>query len=102
MCIFLRQDEKQQELLAKVKELEDKVTKYDKILPSLLDQAARQVPPIPKGEIRRTCAEIHATDVSISSGMQWIDPDGYNVGEIPIYVYCNMTTGKTKSIFLIA
>ena len=41
----------------------------------------------------RTCQEIRAADPSLPSGMQWIDPDGQGVGDDPIYVYCNMTTG---------
>ncbi|KAK4010430.1 hypothetical protein OUZ56_019574 [Daphnia magna] len=43
----------------------------------------------------RTCAELRAADSSLSSGMHWIDPDGLGVGDNPIIVYCNMTTGTT-------
>ncbi|XP_046459294.1 uncharacterized protein LOC124205820 [Daphnia pulex] len=86
---------KQQDLLKNVAELETKVKTLEKILPSIFDQIARKIPDIPMGEIRRTCAEIRAMDVSIPSGMQWIDPDGQGVGETPIYVYCDMTTGST-------
>lgn len=28
------------------------------------------------------------------SGMYWIDPDGLGIGDGPIYVYCDMKTGK--------
>lgn len=28
------------------------------------------------------------------SGMYWIDPDGLGIGVGPIYVFCNMATGK--------
>ncbi|KAK4011383.1 hypothetical protein OUZ56_020497 [Daphnia magna] len=28
--------------------------------------------------------------------MYWIDPDGQGVGDDPIYVFCNMTTGSTS------
>ena len=42
----------------------------------------------------RTCRELRAADPSLPSGMQWIDPDGQGVGDGPIYVYCNMTSGK--------
>lgn len=46
-----------------------------------------------KRGILRTCQEIRAAIPSLSSGMYWIDPDGQGVGDDPIYVYCNMTTG---------
>jgi hypothetical protein len=32
-------------------------------------------------------------DPSLPSGMHWIDPDGEGVGDDPIYVYCDMTSG---------
>ena len=41
----------------------------------------------------RTCGELRASDPSLNSGMHWIDPDGQGVGDDPIYVYCDMTTG---------
>ena len=42
----------------------------------------------------RTCRELRAANPSLSSGMQWIDPDGQGIGDDPIYVYCNMSSGK--------
>jgi hypothetical protein len=97
---FLQQNARQQDLLKNVAELETKVKRIEKVIPSILDHIARKIPDIPMGEIRRTCAEIRAMDVSIPSGMQWIDPDGKGVGETPIYVYCDMTTGKMNLCFL--
>jgi hypothetical protein len=47
-----------------------------------------------KSGIPRTCRELRAVDPSLSSGMHWIDPDGQGVGDDPIYVYCDMTSGK--------
>ncbi len=47
-----------------------------------------------KSGIPRTCRELRAADPSLSSGMHWIDPDGQGVGDDPIYVYCDMTSGK--------
>lgn len=44
--------------------------------------------------IRRTCHETRAANASLISGMYWIDPDGQGVGDDPIQVYCNMTTGN--------
>jgi hypothetical protein len=47
-----------------------------------------------KSGIPRTCREVQAADPSLSSGMHLIDPDGQGVGDDPIYVYCDMTSGK--------
>ena len=44
--------------------------------------------------IPRTCREAHLADPSLTSGMHWIDPDGQAVGDDPIYVYCDMTSGN--------
>lgn len=48
----------------------------------------------------RTCKE--ALDSGLpefkESGMYWIDPDGLGIGVEPIYVFCNMTTGKLNII----
>ncbi len=50
-----------------------------------------------KSAIFRTCDESRSVNPSLSSGMQWIDPDGQGIGDDPIYVYCDMTTGTTYS-----
>lgn len=50
--------------------------------------------PVLKSAVPRTCREARAADPSLSSGMYWIDPDGQGVGDGPIYVYCDMTSGK--------
>ena len=47
-----------------------------------------------KSGIPRTCRELRAANPSLSSGMQWIDPEGQGIGDDPIYVYCNMSSGK--------
>ena len=46
-----------------------------------------------KSGIPRTCRELRTADPSLPSGMHWIDPDGQGVGDDPIYVYCDMTSG---------
>lgn len=46
--------------------------------------------------IPRTCRDIRSSNPSFASGMYWIDPDGQGVGDDPIYVYCNMTSGTTS------
>lgn len=44
----------------------------------------------------RTCSEARTVDPSLSSGMYWIDPDGQGVGDDPIYVNCDMATGRER------
>ena len=46
----------------------------------------------------RTCREAHLADPSLTSGMHWIDPDGQAVGDDPIYVFCDMTSGIFKDV----
>jgi hypothetical protein len=52
--------------------------------------------------IPRTCRELRATNPSLASGMQWIDPDGQGIGDDPIYVFCDMSTGKIASFSFIS
>ena len=47
-----------------------------------------------RAAIYRTCRETRTADPSLSSGMYSVDPDGQGVGDDPIYVYCNMTSGN--------
>ena len=42
----------------------------------------------------RSCYEALSIDPTLSSGNYYIDPDGTNIGNAPIYVYCDMTTGN--------
>ena len=49
-----------------------------------------------KSGIPRTCQELRVANPSLVSGMQWIDPDGQGIGDDPIYVYCDMSTGKFR------
>ncbi|KAK4011386.1 hypothetical protein OUZ56_020500 [Daphnia magna] len=68
--------------------LEEKVAKLEIALHVAKESAG-------KSSISRTCRETRLADPSLSSGMYWIDPDGQGVGDDPIYVFCNMTTGST-------
>ena len=43
----------------------------------------------------KSCVEMRDSNPSSESGMYWIDPDGHALGDPPVYVYCNMTTGST-------
>ncbi|EFX82829.1 hypothetical protein DAPPUDRAFT_316370 [Daphnia pulex] len=111
-------NELRQELALKVIQLEDKndqlevkIQDQDRILTSLLEAAELPVStdsklfPVKK-EISvqsteksgtpRTCRELQTTDPSLPSGMHWIDPDGQGLGDDPIYVYCDMTSGSTS------
>lgn len=42
----------------------------------------------------RTCQDVFDGNPSTPSGHYWIDPDGQNAGDNPIYVECVMTIGK--------
>ncbi|XP_046646354.1 uncharacterized protein LOC124336548 [Daphnia pulicaria] len=99
------------QLEAKNIQLEAKIQDQDRILTSLLEAAEHPVYtdsklfPVKKeisiqstgrSGIPRTCRELRAADPSLSSGMHWIDPDGQGVGDDPIYVYCDMTSGSTS------
>ncbi len=44
----------------------------------------------------RTCLEARDSGLPEfkESGNYWIDPDGLGIGDGPIYVYCDMITGK--------
>ncbi len=104
-------------LEAKNVQLEAKVEEQEKILNFLLNAAEL---PISAGDselfpnirqnvilsnlgkmsaIPRTCRELKAMDPSFASGMQWIDPDGQGIGDDPIYVYCDMSTGWKLILF---
>ena len=48
----------------------------------------------------RTCQEAHSIDPTLQSGNYLIDPDGANVGDEPISVYCDMTTGKSSLLHI--
>jgi len=41
-----------------------------------------------------SCAEARSADPTLQSGNYYVDPDGTSVGDDPIYVYCDMTTGN--------
>ena len=53
-----------------------------------------------KSGFPRTCRELRAAYPSLASGMQWIDPDGQGIGDDPIYVFCDMSTGKFRHFHL--
>jgi hypothetical protein len=109
-------EEKVTQLEAKNAQLEKKVQKQETILTSLLLQSG-QPKPQTESEIvsnnrqnliqsiaksaamPRTCRELWMANPSLQSGMHWIDPDGQGVGDNPIYVYCDMTSGKMDSKF---
>ena len=47
-----------------------------------------------KGGMPRSCHEARLADPSLPTAVYWIDPDGQGVGEDPIQVNCDMSTGK--------
>ena len=97
--------------------LESKVQEQETILNFLLQANELPIPPtgsksIPsnyrqnviqssgKIGIPRTCRELRAANPSLASGMQFIDPDGQGIGDDPIFVYCDMATGKFRHFHL--
>ena len=99
--------------VARLEELESKVTQLEGKVTRLEEKERQQELQIEKlqnereicsaiGErsmgrsvsFPRTCRELRSSDPTLTSGMHWIDPDGQGVGDDPIYVYCNMATGK--------
>lgn len=61
----------------------------------LVKEAVKTAPKlVEKSIIPRTCQDARANNPSLSSGMYWVDPDGNNVGDDAIYVFCNMETGN--------
>jgi hypothetical protein len=46
-----------------------------------------------QSDMRRTCSEIKSVNPDLDSGMYWIDPDGQDVGDDPIEVHCDMSSG---------
>ena len=81
--IRLEEKELEQELL--IEELQKKIDLYSAIGERSVGKSV---------SFPRTCRELRASDPTLTSGMHWIDPDGQGIGDDPIYVYCNMATGK--------
>ena len=113
----LRQNELRKDLTLKVTRLEAKVQEQETILNFLLKANKLPIPPTGsksiasnyrqnviqsngRSGIPRTCRELRAANPSLASGMQWIDPDGQGIGDDPIFVYCDMSTGKFRHFHL--
>ena len=78
-----------------IRQLEEKIFSLESKVQQLEKTASKNVNQLTgKSTIPRTCREAHLADPSLASGMHWIDPDGQGVGDDPIFVYCNMTTGR--------
>lgn len=81
-------------LEAKERLLEEKVGRLEQELRSEKETIQRLLA-AGNNNTPRTCHEIHDSDPSLASGMYWIDPDGQGVGDAPIFVFCDMSTGST-------
>ena len=82
-------ESKVKRLEANVTRLQTKVNEQESRLLALKNE--RQQPH--QVAIHRTCHEARAANPSLPSGMYWIDPDGQGVGDDPINVLCEMTSG---------
>jgi hypothetical protein len=114
----IRQNELRKDLALKVTRLEAKVQEQETILNFLLQENELPVSSTVsksienyrqnviqssgKSGIPRTCRELRAANPSLASGMQFIDPDGQGLGDDPIYVYCDMSSGKFSSFSFIS
>lgn len=76
--------------------LEEKVLRLELAQRATSERKANQL--AAKDAMFRTCSEARTADPSLTSGMYFIDPDGQSVGDPPINVFCDMTTGKPKVI----
>ena len=83
-------ESKVRRLEANVARLQTKVNEQESLLLAL--KGERQQPR--EIAIHRSCHEAHAANPSLPSGMYWIDPDGHGVGDDPINVFCDMTSGE--------
>ena len=68
---------------------EEKVLALD----SLLNNGANKMGFETKSGLPRTCHEARLANPSLTSDVYWIDPDGQGVGEDPIQVTCDMSSG---------
>ncbi len=116
--VIIRQNELRKDLTLKVTRLEAKVQEQETILNFLLQEnelpisstgsksienyRQKIIQSNGKSGIPRTCRELRAANPSLSSGMQFIDPDGQGIGDDPIYVYCDMSSGKFSSCSFIS
>ena len=97
--LLAAKDARLEELEFKVIRLEEKDLQHELLIKELLKER-EVVSAIGQNSVGRsvsfprTCRELRASDPTLTSGMHWIDPDGQAVGDDPIYVYCNMATGK--------
>ena len=100
-------DVRLEELEAKFTGLEGKVTRLEKkelqqelLIKKLQKEKDLMISSIGENSMGRsvsfprTCRELRTADPSLTTGMHWIDPDGQGVGDDPIYVLCDMVTGK--------
>ena len=102
---YIYKNSMKKKLEAKVRRLETNVTQLQTIVneqESLLlalknerqvgVQSEKQQPH--QVAIHRTCHEARAANPSLPSGLYWIDPDGQGIGDDPINVFCDMSSGE--------
>jgi hypothetical protein len=89
--------DKNQQLEEKVIRLEFRVQQLE-LSVIALQEIRKSIDPLTgRSAIPRTCREARLADPSLNSSMYWINPDGQGVGDDPIYVHCDMTTGTTDT-----
>lgn len=91
-------------LIAKVAQLDSRVKELEQqmkvVQPNDKSTVLNDQPTVRANQIYRTCHELRSTDPTLASGVYKIDPDGENIGDNPIDVYCDMSTGISLLIFM--
>ena len=63
-----------------------------------IDQLTTKSDEDPPLLLYRSCEELILFEPGSGSGGYWIDPDGVAIGDPPIYVQCDMTSGPSRFI----
>ena len=69
------------------------MNKFFEIFCAIFQEKSMRTSVRAQNDMRRTCSEIKSVNPDLDSGMYWIDPDGQDVGDDPIEVHCEMSSG---------
>ena len=86
-------DEKLEILEKKVEKLESLELKVEKLETELVNLKSNVESLLQNGIQFKSCEEMRRANPFLKSGFFWIDPDGHQIGDDPIHVYCDMTKG---------
>jgi hypothetical protein len=69
------------------------MNKFFEIFGAIFQEKSMRTSVRAQNDMRRSCSEIKSANPDLDSGMYWIDPDGQDVGDDPIEVHCDMSSG---------